>query len=270
MENLMIGDLKGKVAIVTGAGQGIGEGIARCFAAAGAKVLIATRTASNGQAVADSIVSCGGVASLLQVDVGEHAQVQRAVSHTVSVYGRLDIVVHNAAVYPVLPIEELSDADLDKTLSVNLKAGFWFIQAALPHLRKQGGGRFLFTSSVTGPNVAMPGTAHYAASKSGMNGLIRTAALEFARDDITVNGVEPGYIRTPAMEALGSEEEIAQMAKCIPLGKLGNPSDIANTMLFLASDEAAYITGQTIVVDGGSTLPESPVVLDAYYNSLKK
>jgi 3-oxoacyl-[acyl-carrier protein] reductase len=152
---------------------------------------------------------------------------------------------------------------------VNLKAGFWLIQAALPYLRKQGGGRILFTSSVTGPNVAMPGTAHYAASKSGMNGLIRTAALEFARENITVNGVEPGYILTPAMAALGSEAEIAEMAKCIPLGKLGAPLDIANTMLFLASDEAAYITGQTIVVDGGSTLPESPVVLDAYYNSQK-
>src|SRR5262249_40065183 len=162
LENIMIGDLKGKVAIVTGAGQGIGEGIARCFAKAGARVLIATRTAKNGQAVADSIVQNGGVASLLQTDVGLHEQVKRAVAHAVSTYGRLDIVVHNAAVYPVLPIEQLSDADLDMTLSVNLKAGFWFIQAAVPHLRNQGGGRFLFTSSVTGPNVAMPGTAHYA------------------------------------------------------------------------------------------------------------
>jgi len=265
----MIGNLKGKVAIVTGAGQGIGEGIARCFAAAGAKVLIATRTAKNGAAVADSIGKSGGVASLLQTDVGQHAQVDRAVAHAVETYGRLDIVVHNAGVYPVRSIEELSDGDLDTTLAVNLKAGFWLIKAALPHLRRAGGGRFLFTSSVTGPNVAMPGTAHYAASKSGMNGLIRTAALEFARENITVNGVEPGYILTPAMQALGSEAEIAEMAKCIPLGKLGKPLDIANTMLFLASDEAAYITGQTIVVDGGSTLPESPVVLDAYYNSKK-
>ena len=265
----MIGNLKGKVAIVTGAGQGIGEGIARCFAAAGAKVLIATRTAKNGAAVADSIVKSGGVASLLQTDVGQHAQVDRAVAHAVETYGRLDIVVHNAGVYPVRSIEELSDGDLDTTLAVNLKAGFWLIQAALPHLRRQGGGRFLFTSSVTGPNVAMPGTAHYAASKSGMNGLIRTAALEFARENITVNGVEPGYILTPAMQALGSEAEIAEMAKCIPAGKLGKPLDIANTMLFLASDEAAYITGQTIVVDGGSTQPESPVVLDASYHSKK-
>ena len=258
-------DLTGKVAIVTGAGQGIGEGIARLFARSGAKVVIATRSVANGRAVADSIVKEGGVAWLSQTDVGQRDQVKRVVAQTVERFGRLDIVVHNAAVYPVLSIEQLSDADLDQTLSVNLKAGFWLIKEALPHLRKQGGGRFLFTSSVTGPNVAMPGTAHYAASKSGINGLIRTAALEYARENITVNGVEPGYILTPAMEALGGPEAIAEMAKQIPIGKLGMPSDIANTMLFLASDAAAYITGQTIVVDGGSTLPESPVVLDSFY-----
>jgi 3-oxoacyl-[acyl-carrier protein] reductase len=263
----VLANLKGKVMLVTGGGQGIGEGIARVFAAAGARVMIVTRTAANGQAVADSIVASGGDAKLLQADVGRREEVNRAVAHTVKTYGALDIVIHNAAVYPVIPIEKLSDEDLERTLAVNLKAGFWLIQESLPHLRKQGGGRILFTSSVTGPNVVMPGTAHYAASKSGMNGLIRTAALEYARDNITVNGVEPGYILTEAMKALGSEEELQQMAECIPMGKMGMPKDIANTMLFLASPEASYITGQTIVVDGGSTLPESPVVLDAYYKS---
>ena len=261
----MIVDLSEKVAIVTGSGQGIGEGIARLFAKAGAKVVIATRSEANGRAVADSILETGAVAWLNQTDIGRRSEVKRVVAQTVARFGRLDIVVHNAAVYPVIAIEQLSDEDLDRTLAVNLKAGFWLIQEALPHLRKRGGGRFLFTSSVTGPNVAMPGTAHYAASKGGMNGLIRTAALEYARQNITVNGVEPGYILTPAMEALGGPEALTQMASQIPLGKLGNPVDIANAMLFLASDAAAYITGQTIVVDGGSTLPESPVVLEAFY-----
>jgi 3-oxoacyl-[acyl-carrier protein] reductase len=258
-------DLSGKVALVTGGGQGIGEGIVRVFAAAGAKVAIATRSEANGRAVADSVVKSGGVAWLNRTDVGRHSEVKRVVAETVARFGRLDIVVHNAAVYPVIPIEQLSAEDLDLTLSVNLKAGFWLIQEALPHLRKQGGGRILFTSSVTGPNVAMPGTAHYAASKGGMNGLIRTAALEYARQNITVNGVEPGYILTPAMQALGGPEALEQMASQIPIGRLGDPVDIAHSMLFLASDAAAYITGQTIVVDGGSTLPESPVVLDAFY-----
>src|SRR6202166_2615697 len=217
----MIVDLSDKVAIVTGAGQGIGEGIARVFAKAGAKIVIATRSRANGQSVADSIVKDGGVARLNQTDVGRHSEVKRVVAQTMEHFGRLDIVVHNAAVYPILSIEELSDENLDLTLSVNLKAGFWLIQESLPHLRKQGGGRFLFTSSVTGPNVAMPGTAHYAASKCGINGLIRTSALEYARQNITVNGVEPGYILTPAMAALGSDAEIAEMATQIPLGRLG-------------------------------------------------
>jgi 3-oxoacyl-[acyl-carrier protein] reductase len=261
----MIVDLSGKVVIVTGSGQGIGEGIARVFAKSGAKIVIATRSSANGQAVADAIVNDGGVAWLNQTDVGRRSEVKRVVAQTVEHFGRLDIVVHNAAVYPVIPIEQLSDDDLERTLSVNLKASFWLIQEALPHLRKQGGGRFLFTSSVTGPNVAMPGTAHYAASKCGINGLIRTAALEYARQNITVNGVEPGYILTPAMNALGGPEALKEMASQIPLGRLGSSSDIANAMLFLASDAAAYITGQTIVVDGGSTLPESPVVLEAFY-----
>ena len=261
----MIVDLSGKVAIVTGAGQGIGEGIARVFAKAGAKVVIATRSEANGQTVADSIVKDGGVAWLNQTDVGRRSEVKRVVAQTVERFGRLDIVVHNAAVYPVLSIEQLSDEDLDLTLSVNLKAGFWFIQESLPHLRKQGGGRFLFTSSVTGPNVAMPGTAHYAASKCGINGLIRTAALEYARQNITVNGVEPGYILTPAMDALGRPGSAGANGDANPARQAGDPVDIANTMLFLASDAAAYITGQTIVVDGGSTLPESPVVLEAFY-----
>ncbi|MDJ0927033.1 MAG: SDR family oxidoreductase [Gammaproteobacteria bacterium] len=260
-----MGNLQDRVAIVTGAGQGIGEGIAKVFAKAGAAVVVATRGAETGQATVDDIEAAGGRACLIQTDVGHHDQVDAMVAQTVERYGRLDIMVHNAAVYPVRTIDELSDADLDTTLAVNLKAAFWLTQASLPHFRRQGGGRLLFTSSVTGPTVAMPGTAHYAATKAGMNGFIRTAALEYARENITVNGVEPGYIRTPAMEALGDEAEIAEMAQSIPLGKLGDPEDIAHTMLFLASDEAGYITGQTIVVDGGSTLPESPVVLQAFY-----
>src|SRR5271170_3732326 len=147
----MIVDLSNKVAIVTGSGQGIGEGIARVFAKAGATVVIATRSEANGRAVADSILEGGGVAWLNQTDVGRRSEVKRVVAQTVERFGHLDIAVHNAAVYPVIPIEQLSDEDLDRTLSVNLKSGFWLIQESLPHLRKQGGGRILFTSSVTGP-----------------------------------------------------------------------------------------------------------------------
>jgi 3-oxoacyl-[acyl-carrier protein] reductase len=262
----MLGDLSGKVAIVTGAGQGIGEGIATVFAAAGARVVVATRTAANGQETVDRVTAAGGDALLIQCDVGSRAAVEDMVAATVAHYGQVNIAVHNAAVYPLHTVESLTDEVLDNTLAVNLKAAFWLTQSCLPHLRAQGGGRLLFTSSVTGPRVAMPGTSHYAMSKGGMNGFIRTAALEYARENITVNGVEPGYILTQAMSALGDDEALAAMAQCIPQGHLGTPEDIANTMLFLASEEAGYITGQTIVVDGGSTLPESQVVMDEFYD----
>ena len=258
-------DLSGRVAIVTGAGQGIGEGIAKVFAHAGAKVVVATRTAANGQQTVDDICADGGEAMLVQCDVGQRSEIKRMVSAAVDRWGRFDIAIHNAAVFPIYSVAEMPDEVLDETLAVNLKAGFWLTQEALPFFRKQGGGRIIFTSSVTGPSVAMPGTSNYAASKGGMNAFIRTAALELARENITVNGVEPGYIMTQAMGLLAGEEELKEMASFIPKGEIGVPEDIAYTMLFLASDQASYITGQTIVVDGGSTLPESPVVLRAFY-----
>lgn len=261
----MLGDMRGKVVIVTGAGQGIGEGIARVFARAGARVVVAARSAGNGQGVVDGIRAAGGEALLVVSDVGYREQVESLVAQTVAHYGRLDVSIHNAAVYPLHTLEDLSDEVLDRTLAVNMKGGVWLLQASLPHFRRAGQGRMLFTSSVTGPRVAMPGTAHYAMSKGGMNGLIRTAALEYARENITVNGIEPGYILTQAMSALGDDAQLRAMAHCIPLGRLGTVEEIAHTMLFLASDEAAYITGQTIVVDGGSTLPESQVVMDGFY-----
>ena len=258
-------DLRGRVAIVTGAGQGIGEGIAKVFALSGAKVVVATRSADNGQQTVDDILESGGEAMLIQCDIGQRVEVERVVAVTAERWNRVDIVIHNAAIFPIHSVEEMPDSVLEETLSVNMKAGFWLTQAALPFFRRQGGGRIIFTSSVTGPTVAMPGTSNYAASKGGMNAFIRTAALELARENITVNGVEPGYIMTQAMGLLADEEELKEMASLIPAGKIGIPEDIAYTMLFLASDQASYITGQTIIVDGGSTLPESPVVLRAFY-----
>ncbi|MGH8248567.1 MAG: SDR family oxidoreductase [Gammaproteobacteria bacterium] len=254
--------LKGKVAIVTGSGQGIGESIAKVFADEGAKVVVATRTESRGKRTVDAIKKAGGDAMLLTVDIGDLEQARSVVDRTIKQYGRVDILVHNAASFLGGPVENYSEDDLETVLSVNLKACFRLSRACIPHMKKQGGGRLLFTSSVTGPRVAMPGTSYYAASKGGMNAFIRTASLELARDAITVNGVEPGYIHTPAMDLLADADGQKQMAKYIPLGYIGKPEDVAYAMLFLASDEAGYITGQTIVVDGGSTLPESPAFLE--------
>ncbi len=258
-------NLTGKVAIVTGSGQGIGEGIAKVFAQHGARVVVATRSAGNGQETVDDIVKAGGEAMLVQCDIGKRSGVEAVVAKTAEQWGRIDIAIHNAAIFPMHPVAEMPDEVLDETLAVNMKAAFWLTQEALPYFRQQGGGRIILTSSVTGPTVAMPGTSNYAASKGGMNAFIRTAALELARENITINGVEPGYIMTQAMSLLADEDELREMASLIPKGEIGKAEDIAYTMLFLASEEASYITGQTIIVDGGSTLPESPVVLRQFY-----
>jgi 3-oxoacyl-[acyl-carrier protein] reductase len=258
--------LSNKVAIVTGAGQGIGEGIATVFAEEGAKVVVATRTEKNGSETVEKIKSADGEAMLIVVDVGDADSGEQIVESTINAYGKVDIMVHNAASFLMGAIEDYTEEDMETSFSVNLKACIRLSAACLPHFKKQKSGRILITSSVTGPRVAYPGLSYYAATKSGVNGFIRNAALELARDGITVNGVEPGYIRTAAMELLTDEEGIKQMEYYIPAGHLGHVNDIAYAMLFLATEEARYITGQTIVVDGGSTLPESPICMEEINN----
>ncbi len=257
----MPGRLQGKIAMVTGAGQGIGRAIAERFAREGAGVIVATRTPEHGEETLRLIEQAAGVAVFYELDVGDVAAVKRVVDEAAARLGGLDIVVHNAAAFSRNPIAEMDDAALDLLLNVNLKACFTLTRSALPHLRRRGGGRILVTSSVTGPHVAIPGSAHYAASKGGVNGFIRTAALELAADGITVNGVEPGFIDTAALDRLKARFGEANLAKYIPAKRLGRPDEIASAMLFLASDEASYITGQTIIVDGGAILPESPLFL---------
>lgn len=254
--------LQGKVALVTGGGRGIGAAIAAVFAEAGASVLIANRTAEAGEAVAAAVRNEGGMADSIGCDIGRRDEAERAVAETMRRFGALDIVVHNAAINPWARIEAVDDAALEQTLAVNLKACFWLTRAALPHWRARGAGRMLVTSSVTGPRVAMPGSAAYAASKAGVNGFIRSAALELAPERITVNGVEPGYIAKQGGSLLSDPARAARIARHIPAGELGRPEDIAHAMRYLASDAARYVTGQTIVVDGGSTLPESPTFND--------
>ena len=257
----MNGCLKKKVAIITGSGKGIGASVAKIFAAEGAKVVVATRTASSGQETVDVITAEGNEAWLYQVDVGNTQAVAELVDATVAHYGHLEIVVHNAAISSNSTIEATTEEALDEVFAVNLKACFSLARYAFPHMRQKKGGRILVTSSVTGPRVAMARQASYAASKAGVNGFIRSAAIEYASEHITVNGVEPGFIRTDSMTNYSSQEELDEVASYIPMKCLGDPEDVAYTMLFLASNQAKYITGQTIIVDGGSTLPESPVYM---------
>ena len=258
-------NLEGRVAVITGGSQGIGQGIAEVFARAGAQVVLAARNAESGDRAAAAIVARGGRACYVQADMSTGKGATGLVDAVLAEFGAIDVLVHNAGVFPMVTIEDLTEEQLEETLAVNLKAAFWLASAVAPSMRQRGRGRLLFTSSVTGPRVAMPLLAHYAASKAGLNGFIRAASLEFARDGITVNAVEPGYIRTQAMDLLASEGEMAQMAAAIPLGRLGHPEDIGHAMLYLASDQASYVTGQTVIVDGGSCTPESEVHLQAFY-----
>lgn len=247
----MTGRLEGKSALVLGAARGIGEAIAERFAEQGARVTIADTLADEGRETARRL---GGV--FIDADVSQAVDADRVVAAAVEAHGGLHILVQNAGIYPWTLIENTSAEEWDRVLAVNLRGTFLAAKAALAPMRQAGGGRMVFTSSITGPRVTSPGHGHYSASKAGINGFIRAAALEFAPDGITVNGVEPGNILTSGMQQHRSQAFIDGMAASVPLGRLGTPRDIANAFLFLASDEAAYITGTTIVVDGGQTLPE--------------
>lgn len=243
--------------IVTGAGRGIGRAIAMLFADHGASVIVATRTAHHGHAVVNEIQQLGGRAHLVSTELGSEAEVNRIVSECLALTGSLDVIVHNAAFIPNSPIEQLTDADVEKCFTINVKAGIWFAKASIPAMRARGGGRLLYTSSVTAQR-AYRGCSAYSASKAALNGFIRAAALELGPHQITVNGVEPGIIRTDALEKHRlTPEDIEDIESYIPLGRFGEPIDVAQAMLFLASDAARYITGHTIVVDGGTILPEN-------------
>ena len=250
-------DFSGQTVLVTGGAQGIGRGIVEGFAVSGARVLIADLQLEPAQALASELQGRGCEAQALGIDLADEA----AIATLLAGLERLDILVHNAGYFPLTPFTEITPAILQRTLAVNLSALFWLTQGALPLFERQGRGCVLVTSSVTGPRVAYPGLSHYAASKAGVNGFIRSAALELAKRKVRVNGVEPGMIRTPAMGNLGDGAHSADIARGVPLGRLGEPEDIAAAMLFLASDAASYITGQTIIVDGGATLPETQAVL---------
>jgi 3-oxoacyl-[acyl-carrier protein] reductase len=248
--------LAGRVALVVGGARGIGGAIAARFVAEGARVVIADTEAETGRAFAATL---GGpdTVRFLVTDISQKADAERAVAEAVTHFGGIDIVVQNAGIYPWTLIENIEPEEWDAVLGVNLRGTFLVARAALPAMKARGYGRMVFTSSITGPRVTSPGHGHYSASKAGINGFIKSAALEFAGYGITVNGIEPGNILTEGMKAGRSAAFIKGMEDSIPLGRLGTPDDIASAALFLASDEAAYITGTTIIVDGGQTLPES-------------
>jgi 3-oxoacyl-[acyl-carrier protein] reductase len=252
----MFASIKGRSVIVTGSGRGIGRGIARRFGAVGCRMLVVARTLSEAQRVAGEITAEGGTAHAFAGDVQRAADMAAMAKAAVDNYGGIDVLCANAGIFPAAKLGVMTEADFDQVIGTNLKGTFLAVSACLAVMKAQKRGRIILTSSITGPVTGYPGWSHYGASKAGQLGFMRTAAIELAPHNITVNSVLPGNIATEGLASMGPDY-IRSMEASVPLGRLGSVSDIANAALFFATDEAAYITGQSLVIDGGQVLPES-------------
>jgi 3-oxoacyl-[acyl-carrier protein] reductase len=247
----MFTSVEGLSVLVTGGSKGIGRGIARVFARAGANVTI---TGRDAQGLADCASELG-VATVV-ADVSRPSDCERAARAAVERFGGIDVLCANAGIFPETRLADLTESDVDTVLGTNVKGTIFSVQACVPALTASGRGRVILTSSITGPITGFPGWTHYGASKAAQLGFLRTAAIELSPQQITVNAVLPGNISTEGIDALGPEYRAAMEAS-IPLGRMGDVADIGHACLFLATVEAGYITGQTLVVDGGQVLPES-------------
>lgn len=252
----MFAKFNGKSIIVTGGSKGIGRGIARGFAACGGQVMIAARNEADMKDAVAEITKSGGIARATVCDVANWDSVQNLVDETVKAFGGVDVLCANAGIFPQAKIVDIAPDDWDQVMSTNLKSTFLCVKACIPQFEKRPGGRVVITSSITGPITGFPGWTHYGASKAGQLGFLRVAAMELARYGATINAVMPGSILTEGLVGLG-QQYLDTAAAAIPLKRLGSVDDIANAALFFASDYAGYITGQTIVVDGGQILPET-------------
>lgn len=249
-------NFSGKVAFITGAGSGIGRAVALAFAQAGANLVVIGRTEASLQETTQQIEALGGEALAIRCDVTRAEEVKAALDQTVTRFGRLDFAFNNAgAEQPNIRTADLTEQEWDRIIDVNLRAVFLCMKYEIPLFQKQGGGVIVNTSSGAGVK-GFPGQAAYVAAKHGLIGLTRTAALDYAKENIRVNAVCPGIIDTPMMErftggtAQGRAGAIAQE----PVGRAGNPEEIAAAVLWLCSDLSGFVVGASIVVDGGQTV----------------
>jgi 3-oxoacyl-[acyl-carrier protein] reductase len=254
--------ITGRAVLVTGGTKGIGKGIARTFVEAGARVAVVGRDPDTGADAVGDLGRDGGEVAFITADVSSAADTERMVAETIEQFGSLDVLCANAGIFPDVRLEDMTEQDIDAIFATNVKGTMLAVKAAVPELARSGHGRVILTSSITGPITGFPGWSHYGATKAAQLGFLRTAAIELAAQRITVNAVMPGNVETEGLDELGPEYR-QKMEASIPLKKLGTVADIGHAALFLASDEASYITGQTIVVDGGQILPESLMAIEA-------
>lgn len=253
----MRGIFEGKVALVTGGNSGMGKATALAFAKEGARVVISARRVPEGVETVEMIRKAGGEAIFIKTDVTKTNEIEALIRKIVETYDRLDFAFNNAGSPELVfaPLALQTEEEFDHLISINLKGAFLCMKYEIPQMLKQGGGVIILTGSLNSLIGTVLGMAPYCASKHGMMGLVKAAALEYAKAGIRVNAVCPGYIRTPMLEdAIGDNPKVeAQMKKGVPVGRMGTPEEIAETVLWLCSDAASYITGQSIVVDGGVT-----------------
>ena len=245
--------LEQRIAIVTGAGQGIGRAIALGLAREGARVAIADVNEESANTVKNEIEASGGRALAIPTDVSNEKSVQAMVEKSLKEFLRVDILVNNAGIFPTSPVEEMSEEDWDRVIGTNLVGAFLCARAVVPKFLEQGTGRIISITSGRAFQGAKNG-AHYAASKAGIIGFSKSLALELAPHGITVNVICPGITDTAQPRGHQIEEQIYAQAQKIPLGRIGQPEDLVGPAVFLASDAAAFITGQTILVNGGSIM----------------
>ena len=255
--------VNGRSVIVTGGTRGIGYGIAEVFADAGADVTIVGRNPDVAAQAATRLASRGANVAFVIADISKPSECVRMASEVVAARGGIDVLCANAGMFKRKRLANMTEADYDETFDLNMKGCLFSVQACLPALAATGHGRIVVTSSITGPMTGVSGWTHYGASKAAQLGFIRAAAMELAPQGITVNAILPGTILSDGLLKLGVHldaaalgKELAATAASIPLKRIGDPRDIGHAALFFASDEAGYITGQTLVVDGGVTLIE--------------
>ena len=239
----------GKVALVTGAGSGIGRASALAFAREGARVVVSDIIDEGGEETVRLIEAAGGAASFVRADVSQAAEVQALVDEVVRSHGRLDYAHNNAGILGAMASSaDCTEDDWDRTIAINLKGVWLCMRSEIPQMLTQGGGAIVNTSSAAGL-VAFRGLSAYVASKHGVAGLTKAAALDYARAGIRVNAVCPGFIDTPLVEGIASGD----LGRILPVGRLGTPEEVAEAVVWLCSDAASYVTGHTMLVDGGMT-----------------